>query len=90
MRKVYYIYNPRTQTYDKVFPTARQRTMNIIRRLFVGMGLGAGSFLILFFIFGSPSEKELRTENSRLTEQYNVLSKRLDEGLDVLEDLLLR
>ena len=90
MRKVYYIYNPRTQTYDKVFPTARQRTMNIIRRLFVGMGLGAGSFLILFFIFGSPSEKELRTENSRLTAQYNVLSKRLDEALDVLEDLQLR
>ena len=90
MRKVYYIYNQRTQTYEKVFPTVCQRVLNLVRRLFIGMGLGAGSFLILFFIFGSPSEKELRTENSRLTAQYNVLSKRLDEALDVLEDIQLR
>ena len=38
----------------------RQRALSILRRLFVGMGLGAGSFIILLLIFGSPSEKELR------------------------------
>lgn len=90
MRKVYYIYNPRTQTYDRIYPTVRQRALSILRRLFVGMGLGAGSFIVLLIIFGSPSEKELRVENSRLQAQYNVLSRRLDQALGVLQDVQQR
>jgi len=54
------------------------------------MGLGAASFLILLAIFGSPSEKELRKENSMLMAQYNVLSKRLDDALEVLQDVQQR
>lgn len=90
MRKVYYIYNPKTRTYDRVYPTVRQRALSIARRLFVGMGLGAASFIILLLIFGSPSEKELRIENSRLLAQYNVLSHRLDEALGVMGDIQQR
>ena len=90
MRKVYYIYNPKTRTYDRIYPTVRQRAISILRRLFVGMGLGAGSFIILLFIFGSPSEKELRIENVRLLAQYNVLSHRLDEALGVMQDIQQR
>ena len=90
MRKVYFIYNPRTQTYDRFYPTVRQKAVSILRRLFIGMGLGAGSFIVLLFIFGSPSEKELRTENSRLLAQYNELSRRLDDALGVLQDVQQR
>lgn len=90
MRKVYYIYNPQTQTYDRIYPTIRQRGMSYLRRLFIGMGLGAGFFIILLLIFGSPSEKELRKENSQLLAQYNVLSRRLDESLGVLQDIQQR
>ena len=79
MRKVYYIYNPKTRTYDRIYPTMRQRVMSYLRRLFVGMGLGAGSFIVLLLIFGSPSEKDLRMENSRLQAQYHILSSRLDK-----------
>ena len=89
-RKVYYIYNHHTQTYDRIYPTVRQRIMSYLRRLFIGMGFGAGSFLVLLFIFGSPSEKELRKENSRLQAQYNVLSRRLDEAMGVLQDIQQR
>ncbi|MBR4922717.1 MAG: M23 family peptidase, partial [Bacteroidaceae bacterium] len=90
MRKVYYIYNPKTRTYDRIYPTVRQRALSIMRRLFVGMGLGAGSFILLLFIFGSPSEKELRIENSRLIAQYHVLSRRLDEALGVMKGIQQR
>lgn len=90
MRKVYYIYNPRTQTYDRIYPTVRQRAMSILRRLFVGMGLGAGCFIVLLIIFGSPSEKELRKDKSQLLAQYNVLSRRLDEAMGVLQDIQQR
>ena len=90
MRKVYYIYNPRTQTYDRIYPTVRQRALSILRQLFIGMGLGAGCFIILLLVFGSPSEKELRIENSRLLAQYNVLSRRLDDAMGVLQDIQQR
>lgn len=90
MRKVYYIYNPQTQTYDRIYPTVRQRALSILRRLFIGMGLGAGCFIVLLLIFGSPSEKELRKENNRLMAQYNVLSRRLDELSGVLQDVQQR
>lgn len=90
MRKVYYIYNPQTQTYDRIYPTLRQRSMSILRRLFMGMGLGAGAFLLLLLMFGSPSEKQLRTQNSQLQAQYNVLSHKLEEALNVLQDLQQR
>ena len=90
MRKVYYIYNPKTRTYDRVYPTFRDRVLNVMKRLFVGMGFGAGSFILLLWIFGSPSEKELRIENSRLLAQYNVLSHRLDEALNVMQGIQQR
>ena len=54
------------------------------------MGLGAGCFIVLLLIFGSPSEKELRIENSRLLAQYNVLSRRLDDAMGVLQDIQQR
>ena len=90
MRKVYYVYNPKTRTYDRVYLTVRERMVNFMRKLFVGMGLGAASFIVLIWIFGSPSEKELRIENSQLVSQYNVLSKRLDEALKVMNDIQQR
>lgn len=90
MRKVYYIYNPKTRSYDRIYPTFRQRVLHIMKRLFVGMGFGAGSFILLLWIFGSPSEKELRIENSRLLAQYNVLSRRLDEALNVMQGIQQR
>ena len=90
MRKVYYIYNPQTQTYDRIYPTVRQRVMSYVRRLFIGMGLGAVCFIAPLIIFGSPSEKELRKENSRLEAQYRVLSRQMDEALGVLQDIQQR
>ncbi|MEG1563686.1 MAG: M23 family metallopeptidase [Bacteroides sp.] len=90
MRKVYYIYNPQSQTYDRIYPTFRQRALSILRRLFIGVGLGAGCFLLLLILFGSPSEKELRTENSRLLAQYNVLTRRIDDAMGVLQDVQQR
>ncbi|NLZ74184.1 MAG: M23 family metallopeptidase [Bacteroidales bacterium] len=90
MRKVYYVYNPQTQTYDRIYPTIRQRIRSILRRFFVGTGVGMAAFIVFLLVFGSPSEKELRKANSQLVAQYNVLSHRLDEALAVMNDIQLR
>lgn len=90
MSKVYYIYNPETQTYERVCPTLRQRIVNVLRRLFIDLGFVGAGFIILLLIFGSPSEKELRIENSQLKAQYALLDARLDEALGVLQDIQQR
>lgn len=90
MRKVYYIYNPRTQTYDRIYPTVRQRIMSYLRRVFIFGGIVIAIFVALLIIFGSPSEKELRAENSQLQARFNVMSTRLDEALAVLQDIQQR
>ena len=44
MRKVYYIYNPKTRTYDRIYPTVRQRALSILRPFVCGNGLGGRQF----------------------------------------------
>lgn len=90
MRKVYYIYNPSTQTYDRIYPTMRQRIVGNMRRLLLALGVGAACFVVALIVFGSPSEKELRVENSRLRAQYDVLSRRMDDMQGVLQDIQQR
>ena len=87
MRKVYYIYNPETQSYDRIYPTLSHRLQAWLSRIFIGMGIGAGFFIILLGIFGSPSEIEMKKENSRLNAQYQVLRKRVEDMQGVLTDI---
>ncbi len=90
MRKVYYIYNPQTQTYDRIYPTVRQRALSILRRFSSVWGWVQAVSSYCCLSSGSPSEKELRKENSKLQAQYNVLSRRLDEAMGVLQDIQQR
>lgn len=90
MKKVYYVYNPKTRTYDRIYPSWRERFMSILCRLFIDMGFAGACFLVFYWIFGTPSENALRIENSQLQAQYNVLSVRLEEALEVMADLQQR
>ena len=87
MRKVYYKYNPKTQAYDRIYPTFKHRDITALRRFFANAGVAA---VILIMIFGLPSEKELKSENSRLLSQYKLMSRELDNALAVLEDIRMR
>lgn len=90
MRKVYYVYNAKTRTYDRIYPNKTQRILGIARRMFYGMGFAIVCFLAFYLLLGTPSENALRIENSQLQAQYNVLSHQLDEALEVLTDLQQR
>ena len=90
MRKVYYKYNPKTQAYDRIYPTFKHRVITALRRFFANAGVAAVIFVILKMIFGLPSEKELKSENSRLLSQYKLMSRELDNALAVLEDIRMR
>lgn len=90
MRKVYYVYNPKTRTYDRIYPTRRQRILSSIRRMSFALGFLTLLLGGIYWLLGTPSENALRIENSELEAQYDVLSSQLDEALNVLEDLQQR
>ncbi|MBR4843894.1 MAG: M23 family metallopeptidase [Alistipes sp.] len=91
MRNVYYKYNEKTRTYDRVYPSMRNRLLTYLRNAIVFLALGFVGYFVNVLILGTPeSTADLREENTNLEAQYRVLSKRLDESLEVMEDIRQR
>ena len=90
MRKVYYIFNPNTRTYDRVHPTAAQRFLTILRSILLYIIFGGVSFLMFYLFIDKPTAQEFENENSQLLAQYNILSSRLDRAMIVLQDIQQR
>ena len=89
-KKTYYFYNPNTLNYERVYPSAKDRFFGILRHLSIGIIIGVGVFFLLAKIFDSPIESLLKKENKLLQTQYEVLSLRLNEALEVLSDIQQR
>jgi murein DD-endopeptidase MepM/ murein hydrolase activator NlpD len=90
MRKIYYFYNPQTLSYERIYPSWKQRIRMLFRHLFTGVIIGGGIFFISIYFFASPRESQLKKENMLLKTQYDILSRRMDEGSLVLKDLQQR
>ncbi|MBR6629653.1 MAG: peptidoglycan DD-metalloendopeptidase family protein [Bacteroidaceae bacterium] len=91
MRNVYYKYNDKTKTYDRVYPNMRSRLLTYLRNILFWALIGVGGYFIALLILGTPEDAEdLREENARLLTQYEVLSQRLDEAMEVMEDIRQR
>ena len=89
-KKTYYFYNPKTLNYERVYPSTQERFLSILRHLSIGIVIGIGIFFLLAKIFDSPIESLLKKENKLLQTQYEVLSLRLNEALEVLSDIQQR
>ena len=91
MRNVYYKYNDKTKTYDRVYPNMRSRLLTYLRNILFWVLIGVGGYFIALLILGTPEDAEdLREENARLQTQYEVLSQRLDKAMEVMEDIRQR
>ena len=89
-RKTYYLYNPNTLSYERVYPSAKDRFFGVLRHLSIGIVIGVGIFFIFSRTFDSPVESLLKKENKLLQTQYEVLSLRLNNALEVLDDIQQR
>ncbi len=89
-RKTYYLYNPNTLSYERVYPTHKDRFYGFLRHLSTGVIFGVATFLVMMYLIDSPMESQLRKENKLLQTQYEILSLRLSDALDVLEDIQQR
>ena len=89
-RKVYYIFNPDTRTYDRVYPNFAQKFLTHVRHGVYYIIFGGLSFLFFSLVFEKPVVREFENENSQLLAQYQILSKRLDKALLVQQDIQQR
>lgn len=89
-RKTYYLYNPNTLSYERVYPSAKDRFFIILRHLSIGIAIGLGVFFIMIYTIQSPMESLMQKENKLMETQYEVLSLRLNEALKALEDIQQR
>lgn len=87
MKQVFYRYNPDTDNFERHYPTLKSRLASLGRYLTVGAAIGIGLYAILYFVFDTPTEKNLKEENSKLKSQYAILEKRLDNSIKVMEDI---
>ena len=89
-KKVFYRYNPATEHYDRVYPSARERMWIITRRMLAAIFTAGIIFVIIYLLVDTPREKALRHENEQLHTQLDILNRRLDGALEVMNDISSR
>lgn len=89
-RKSYYVYDPNTLSYERVYLSAKDRIFTVIRHLSTGIVIALVLFFFMMRFFESPMESQLRKENKLLQTQYDVLSLRLNNAFDILDDIQQR
>ena len=89
-RKTYYHYNPETLSFEQIHSTAKKRFLSLLRHFGTGIVSGLATFLAIMYFIDSPKEILLKKENELLLTQYRVLSLRLDDAIEVLDDVKQR
>lgn len=89
-RNTYYRYNPKTLDYERVYPSIKDRIFSVLRHLSTGVAFGIATFFVMIYIVDSPTESQLRKKNRLLQTQYEVLDLRLNNALEILDDIQQR
>ncbi len=86
-KKTFYRYNPATLTYDRVYPTPKERFWGIFRHSISGIIVGMVAYALYAFYFDTPSDKILKREIDVLASQNKLLSNRLNKALGVMSNI---
>lgn len=89
-KNVTYRYNPDTDNFERIYPSWKKRIFKFFLFLLCSIVFGGGVFLLIFLSLETPDEAALRKENSQLKSQYNVLNRRLDNSLKIMNDIQKR
>ncbi len=89
-KKIFYRYNPSTDNYERVYPTLKQRVLSIVKHLVFGVVFCSILFVSFYYLFDSPGMESLRQENNELRFQYELLQRRLNYSLNIMEDIKKR
>lgn len=89
-RKIYYKYNSQTLSYERIYPSVKDRIVIVLRHLLSGIIIGGGALYIFIHFFGSPGEKAQEKENRLLRAENEAISKRMNNALDVMQGMQQR
>lgn len=89
-RKIYYRYNPQTLTYDRVYPSIKDKAFTVFRHLISGIVVGIAGLVAVVYIFGTPWSREREKSDKLKDTQIELLSKKSDEMIAVLSDIQQR
>jgi murein DD-endopeptidase MepM/ murein hydrolase activator NlpD len=90
MSKIFFQYNPKTLSYERVYISLGQRIWIVFKQLIIGVGIGVLLFGVATYAFDSPREQQLKKDNKLLLTQYEVLRRRIAENEKILSDLQQR
>ncbi|WP_026473753.1 M23 family metallopeptidase [Alkaliflexus imshenetskii] len=90
MSKVKYRYNPETLSYDKIETGFRYYVSRVFTLTLFSAVMGFVYFFGYVYLLDSPREIKLERENARLLSQYEIMTKKLDQVLVVLDDIQQR
>lgn len=84
---VHFKYNKEKGRYERKKPSMWRHVLTVVRHLLSGTIIGALLLYAFIFWVGSPAQWRLEREHEILQQQYKVLNQRLNESLEVLEDV---
>lgn len=89
-QKVFYRYNPAKERYERVYPSSGVRAKAMLRQALIGSVTALVVLVCAYSLFELPRESMLRMENELLENKIEMLSRRTDEAIAVMEDLAAR
>ncbi|MCC6837889.1 MAG: M23 family metallopeptidase [Bacteroidia bacterium] len=87
MSKIKYKFNTKSLTYEKVTVPLRKRIWQALSYLAIGLVFATITILLAYEYLDSPKEKQLQREIAELTLQYELLNTRMNEAIEVLDDI---
>nr|NQU94308.1 M23 family metallopeptidase [Bacteroidota bacterium] len=87
MGKEKYYFNPTTLSYQKARRSLSKKIGNLVIFLVVALAFAVAVLFITYNIFDSPKEKVLKREMAQMKFQYEVLNDRLDQIVNVMNDI---
>lgn len=84
---IHFRYNEKKGRYERRKPSAWRHVLAVGRHLLSGTIIGALLLYAFIFWVGSPSQWRLEKEHEVLQQQYKILNQRLNDALEVLDDI---
>ena len=61
-RKTYYLYNPNTLNYERVYPSSKDRLFTVLRHLSTGIAFGVAIFFVMMHLVDRSEERRVGKE----------------------------
>lgn len=86
-KKKFYIYNPETDDFERFYPSISDRIKRLSVIMLIGAILAVCFYLIIFYLFETPTVENLTAENQELKQQYVMLERRLESSNRMMSEI---